>query len=237
MRGLPAPDPFSCLEPIPRKLHTLWLRKTYPFARFGRHVNIHPSCIIPRGGSPWISIGNDVYLYPQNWLNVILIAHPEDEVFNPAMVRPKIIIGSGCNFNRNNTIAAANRIEFEDNVLVGQSCIFLDQNHEYRDPFRPVHQQGVGTCGSVRIGRDSWIGHGCTFLCTHGELVLGKHCVVGANSVVRQSFPDYCVIAGNPARVLKRFDLDSQRWISFTHMEPADSHPSIPTRPPVGASF
>jgi acetyltransferase-like isoleucine patch superfamily enzyme len=213
MRGLPTRDPFSFLAPIPRKLFTIWLKTTYPFARFGRRVNIHPSCIIPRDGSPWISIGDDVYLYPNNWLNVILMAHPEDEIFDPAAVRPKIIIGSGCNFNRNNTIAAANRIEFEDNVLVGQFSIFLDQNHDYRNPAIPVHQQGLGTCGSIRIGRNSWIGHGCTFLCAHGELVLGRNCVVGANSVVRHSFPDHCVIAGNPARVVKRYDLDSQRWV------------------------
>jgi acetyltransferase-like isoleucine patch superfamily enzyme len=221
MRGQPFPDPFSRLQAIPRKLHTLWLKTTYPFARFGHHVNIHPSCIIPRDGSPWISIGDDVYLYPHNWLNVILIAHPDDEIFDRSAIRPKIILGSGCNFNRNNTIAAANRIEFEDNVLVGQSCIFLDQNHEYRDPTRPVHQQGLGSCGSMRIGRNSWIGHACTFLCAHGELVLGRNCVVGANSVVRHSFPDYCVIAGNPARIVKRFDPVRQQWISASRRQPA----------------
>ncbi len=219
MRGLPVKDPFSYFGCVFRKLHTFWLKIAYPFARFGRHVNIHPTCIIPRGGSPWISIGDDVYLYPNNWLNVILMGHPEDEVFDPSVVRPKIILGSGCNFNRNNTIAAANCIEFEENVLVGQSSIFLDHNHEYRDPSRPVYQQGLGTCGSIRIGRNSWIGHGCTFLSAHGALVIGRNCVVGANSFVRHSFPDDCVIAGNPARIISRFDPNTQRWVCINRRE------------------
>jgi acetyltransferase-like isoleucine patch superfamily enzyme len=213
MRGLPAKDPLSLVEAISRKLHSFYVKKTYPFARFGQRVNIHPSCIIPRDGSPWISIGDDVYLYQDNWLNVILMGHPEEEQFDAGTLSLKIIIGSGCNFNRNNTIAAANRIEFEDNVLVGQSCIFLDQNHEYRDPTRPISRQGLQSCGSIRIGSNSWIGHSCTFLCAHGELVLGRNCVVGANSVVRSSFPDFSVVAGNPARVVKRFDPEQDQWV------------------------
>jgi abequosyltransferase len=216
MRGLPFPDPLSYLPSVARKLHSAWLRTTYPFARFGRNVNIHPSCIIARDGSPWISIGDDVYLYPGNWLNVILMSHPEDEVFDIGSIQPKIIIGSGCNFNRHNTIAAANRIEFEENVLVGQSSIFLDQNHDYRDTARPVHQQGLLSCGSIKIGRNSWIGHACTFLCARGELTIGRNCVVGANSVVLHSFPDFSVIAGNPARIVKRFDPQMQKWISVS---------------------
>lgn len=42
--------------------------------------------------------------------------------------------------------------------------------------------------------------------------VLGKQCIVGANSVVRGDFPDYCVIVGAPARVVKRYDPQREGW-------------------------
>jgi len=71
MRCVPHDDPLSYFFAVARKLNTLWLRTTYPFARFGRNVNIHPSCTILRPASPWISLADDVYLCPGNWLNVV----------------------------------------------------------------------------------------------------------------------------------------------------------------------
>ena len=42
---------------------------------------------------------------------------------------------------------------------------------------------------------------------------LGKHCVVGANSVVSGEFPDYCVIVGAPARIVKHYDFEIHKWV------------------------
>lgn len=41
---------------------------------------------------------------------------------------------------------------------------------------------------------------------------LGNHCIVGANAVVRGFYSDNCVIAGNPACVIKKYDLESKSW-------------------------
>lgn len=42
--------------------------------------------------------------------------------------------------------------------------------------------------------------------------ILGKQCIVGSNAVVRGHFPDYCVIVGVPARIVKRYDDKSGVW-------------------------
>jgi acetyltransferase-like isoleucine patch superfamily enzyme len=41
---------------------------------------------------------------------------------------------------------------------------------------------------------------------------VGKHCVIGANSVVTHDIPDYSVVVGAPARVIKKYNFDTQRW-------------------------
>ena len=52
----------------------------------------------------------------------------------------------------------------------------------------------------VRIGAGSWLGHGTVVL---PGATIGRHVVIGANSVVRGTIPDFCVAAGNPARSVK----------------------------------
>jgi acetyltransferase-like isoleucine patch superfamily enzyme len=55
---------------------------------------------------------------------------------------------------------------------------------------------------AVSIGDGSWLGHGTVVL---PGAQIGRHVAVGANSVVRGELPDYCVAAGNPARVIRRY--------------------------------
>lgn len=62
----------------------------------------------------------------------------------------------------------------------------------------------------VTIGRGCWIGEKVSIM---PGVVLGNKCVVGANSVVTKSFPDYCIIGGIPARIIKKYDFIEHRWV------------------------
>ena len=42
---------------------------------------------------------------------------------------------------------------------------------------------------------------------------IGKRCQIGAGSVVTKDIPDYCIAAGNPARIIKTYDFDKKEWI------------------------
>jgi acetyltransferase-like isoleucine patch superfamily enzyme len=42
---------------------------------------------------------------------------------------------------------------------------------------------------------------------------IGKNCVVGANSVVTSDIPDYCIVVGVPAKIIKRYDFHLNKWI------------------------
>ena len=61
----------------------------------------------------------------------------------------------------------------------------------------------------MEIGDGSWLG---THVVIAGNVKIGKHCVIGANSVVTKDIPDYCVAAGIPAKIIKKYNFDTCTW-------------------------
>ena len=79
--------------------------------------------------------------------------------------------------------------------------------HIHTDAF-PHHGEGhPHTKGDVVIGNDVWLG-ACSVIMS--GVTIGNGAVVGANSVVTKDVPDYCVVAGNPARIIKKRFSDEQ---------------------------
>ncbi len=82
-------------------------------------------------------------------------------------------------------------------------------NHAYRDAHTAIKEQPIETRGVI-IGNGSWLGAGVVV--TAG-VTIGEHCVVGAGSIVTKDIPDYSVVVGNPARVVKAYDPDLGSWV------------------------
>ncbi|MFZ8997509.1 MAG: DapH/DapD/GlmU-related protein [Ilumatobacteraceae bacterium] len=115
---------------------------------------------------------------------------------------PVVSIGDRCLIGRGSGIVGHLSIEIGDDVWTGHHVYITDQNHGYDDPDRPISEQ-VQPERPVRIGSGSWIGHGSVVL---PGANIGRHVVIGANSVVTGSIPDHCVAVGAPARVVRRLD-------------------------------
>ena len=190
------------------KIHTDWLRWTYPFASFGRRVTIPSSCDIHRKAAPYILIEDDVYLGEDVWLNIADLTPVQE---------PKLVISKSCKVGRRSTISARNSVILEEDVLTAPGVLIMDHNHEYNNPDRPIHAQGVTDGGTIRIGKNSWLGYGAVIFCASGNLTIGRNSVVGAHSIVTKSVPAYSVVAGNPARLLKQYDPASSSWVKVDH--------------------
>ena len=193
-------DPLHWVSRVATKLNSIWLQRTYRFAGFGKKVGVHYSCDILRSMSSYISFGDGIYLAPDVWLNV---APGSTEA------GPKIVIGSGCKIGRRATISARNRIVLEADVLLAPSVLIMDHNHEFSDPEKPIHAQGVTEGGRIFIERNCWLGHGAAILCGSRDLSLGRNSIVGANAVVTKSFPPFSIIAGNPATLVRTYSQGS----------------------------
>ena len=105
-------------------------------------------------------------------------------------------IGKGVFINSNCLMMARGGITIEDGVQIAANVQLISNNH---DPY----DLQVLLCKPVLIKTGAWIGAGATIL---PGVCVGKHAVVGASSVVTKDVPDYAVVAGNPARVIKMLD-------------------------------
>lgn len=198
-----SPDPFSLVPTIWNRLHTIWVTSTYPFISVGDRVWFHYSCDLNRSVASHMKIGNSVRIDRDTWIN-IAAPPPTDE--------PTIIMENGCGIGRGVTISAKNRIHLEQNVMVAGCSFITDHNHAFEDVTVPTALQGITEGGTIRIEEECWIGFGVTIVCGQGELVIGKHSVIGANSMVTRSIPPYSVVSGNPARIVKQFDPSKGTW-------------------------
>ena len=84
-----------------------------------------------------------------------------------------------------------------------------DHSHGYEDITRPISVQPLICKGPVVIEDDCWLGFNCEIL---SGVHIGKHSIVAARAVVTKNVPPYSIVAGNPARVVKKFNFENQQW-------------------------
>lgn len=155
-----------------------------------------------------VHAGKNVYIGKQCSLKVkchiflgdFVTVRPYVQVWSRGVVR----IGRGCEIGERCRISIANSLEIGEKVLFSPNVYITDCDHEYRNINIPVLDQGIVQRGQkVSIGEGSYIGINTVIV---GNVRIGKHCVIGANSVVTKDIPDYCVAGGSSARVIKNID-------------------------------
>lgn len=163
--------------------------------RFGRFGDGSVICFPPNAlfNEQYISIGEATMFGPQITLSAGMV--PGQRMVSDTV----ITVGDRCLFGKGSGIVGHLEIVVGDDVWTGHHVYITDQNHGYHDLDLPISKQ-VMPERPVSIGSGSWLGHGTVVL---PGATIGRHVVVGANSVVTGDLPDNCVAAGVPARVIK----------------------------------
>ena len=166
------------------------------------NIRLQPDSKIQALCGSTIHIQKNTMLYPDS----LIYAHRNSE----------IIFGEGSMLSKYSSISSENSVSIGNNVLMGPNVFIADYNHEYRDITKPISQQGhisrdkEGQPNRINIEDGCWIGKNAVVV---GNVHIGRNSVIGANSTVVKDIPAYCVAAGSPAKVLKRFDFTSGQWI------------------------
>lgn len=173
------------------------------FAEFGNGSVLHKPVFVSK--PCFMHIGNNVTIRQGARLEAVLI-----DTENP----PELRIGNNVNIEQHVHIVFMGTVRIEDNVSITAGCSILCGNHPFMDVSNPIkigdRLAGVGS--SITIGEGSFLGIGTV---VHMNTRIGKHVVIGTNSVVKRNIPDYCVANGNPATVVMQYDRDAEAWINL----------------------
>ena len=126
---------------------------------------------------------------------------------------PVVKIGDRCLIGKGSGIVGHFSITIGNDVWTGHHVYITDQNHGYEEVDTPISQQSQPE-RPVVIGDETWLGYGTVVL---PGVTIGKHVVVGANSVVTHDLPDYSVAVGAPAKVIRRYE--NGEWKSVHHTD------------------
>ncbi len=127
---------------------------------------------------------------------------------------PSLRIGSNVNIEQNVHLVCSSKIVIGDNVTITGNCAIVDTIHPFEDVDDPrkIGDRIDPNPTPVSIGDNSFVGFGSVIL---PGVNIGKNAVIGANSVVSRDVPEYCVVAGGPARLVRRYSFEARRWLSI----------------------
>ena len=118
-----------------------------------------------------------------------------------------VLIGNDATIGMSNVLIGP--VQIGNNVIIAQNVVISGLNHNYEDVNLPIQAQGVRTA-RIMVEDDCWIGANAVI--TAG-ITIGKHSIIAAGAVVTKNVPAFCIAAGNPARIIKRYDAAQKAWV------------------------
>jgi acetyltransferase-like isoleucine patch superfamily enzyme len=168
---------------LEREVRLLAANARSPHARFGPGCDIRAQLELRLEGDGRVEVGTDCVL---DRGTVLWSA-------GRLRIGARTVLGHHC------TLAAADAVTIGSDCLIAELVSIRDHDHEFGRTDVPIRAQGTRTA-AVCIGSDVWIGAKATIV---RGVTIGDHAVVGAGAVVTHDVPDFAVVAGVPATVIR----------------------------------
>lgn len=114
----------------------------------------------------------------------------------------KVEIGNNVYTSNNLFICCRKSVKIGDKTLIGKDVVIMDHNGHGIDPSR---RYTPGTAKEIEIKENVWLGNNVVIL---PGTKIGKNSIVGANSVVKGEFQEDVIIQGNPAKIVKKIEVN-----------------------------
>jgi acetyltransferase-like isoleucine patch superfamily enzyme len=172
------------------------------FKNIGSNIKIG---YLPTFSNPkYFSFGSNIIIGNRATLYAI-----DNDLFSKR--QPKLTLGSNLYIGHNVTIHCMNEVCLGNNVVLSDYIYISDVSHGIKIiPNKSIMEQQWESPGKVVIGEGTFLGHGVKIL---PNVELGKNCIVASGSIVTKSFPDYCMLSGIPAKIIKKYCFIKNDWI------------------------
>jgi acetyltransferase-like isoleucine patch superfamily enzyme len=149
-----------------------------------------------------IEVGKNVFIVENSFFAV-------SKTFKDQKFTPKVKIGNNVRIGSNFFLSSIDNITIQDDVIISDRVFVSDHAHQYENINIPIIEQPLQAGGSVLIKAGSFVGVNAVIM---PGVVIGRNSVVGASSVVTKNVPDFTVVGGIPAKIIKKYNSKTKTW-------------------------
>jgi acetyltransferase-like isoleucine patch superfamily enzyme len=142
-----------------------------------------------------IEIGDDVRILDKSTIAGLTVGE-----------KPSVTIGSGTDISQPISILVGREVSIGSQCIISSSLITDNPGHNV-DYGQRNQKLNPAKIGRIRIEDQVWTGTGSMII---GDVIIGTGSVIGAGAVVTKSVPAFCVVAGNPARIVKKLEVPKE---------------------------
>lgn len=176
-----------------------WFLFGFHYGKFGKKSCIYkPLCVI---GKKNIRIEDNVFI--RNGARIECVSRWGKEKY-----LPEISIGRGTVIEQSSHIISAGKLSIGEGNVISSNVFISNVEHFFGEIDKSVLDQSL-IVNDVQIGNYCFIGTGVKIL---SGSCIGNNVIIGAGSVVKGNIPDYSVVVGTPARVVKKYNFETKQW-------------------------